>query len=170
MNKATKICIALITAAVFASALIGCEEDDICADSEVVTPRLVIRFMDIDDRQEINDVVGLQVTHVTTENDTLTVFNTPTTTDSLGVALLTSTQLTTYAFTTNTDGDSSLELTDTIQFRYQTEFEYVSRACGFRSIYTSLNITNLNNQWIQDIDVENQVIENEETAHVRFFH
>ncbi|MDN3492132.1 DUF6452 family protein [Winogradskyella bathintestinalis] len=64
---------------------------------------------------------------------------------------------------------------DIIEIKYITEFVYVSRACGYKSIFTQLSISSVtdNDPWIaniiNDVVTEN-IVENEDTTHVRIFH
>ena len=69
--------------------------------------------------------------------------------------------------TTNTDGN-----TDSITFTYQRDNIYINRACAFKTIYKNL-ITQLEieeNNWINEIEVNTLIIENEENTHVTIFH
>ena len=70
---------------------------------------------------------------------------------------------------TDTSTDSNI---DVIELTYTTEFVYVSRACGYKSIFNSLAITkdvDLDN-WISSIEIVETTVENENTIHVRILH
>ncbi|MFC0604851.1 DUF6452 family protein [Winogradskyella pulchriflava] len=62
--------------------------------------------------------------------------------------------------------------TDIIEITYNTEFEYVSRACGYKSIFELLNITldTGGDTWIDNIEIVETTINNENTVHVNIFH
>ncbi|WP_179020158.1 DUF6452 family protein [Winogradskyella forsetii] len=65
---------------------------------------------------------------------------------------------------------------DILVISYSTEFVYVSRACGYKSIFTELNVTSESNDsepWIANIIIEESIentVENENTTHVRIYH
>ena len=64
---------------------------------------------------------------------------------------------------------------DIITITYNTEQEYVSRACGFKTVFKNVLITlddTDTDRWIdliQSVD-DNQTIEDETTTHFNFFH
>ena len=61
---------------------------------------------------------------------------------------------------------------DILEISYQPEFVYVSRACGYKSIFNDVGIVLEpgTEAWISDIEVDITKIENENTVHVRIFH
>ena len=61
---------------------------------------------------------------------------------------------------------------DIIEISYTPQFQYVSRACGFKSIFTDLSISvdNDDDTWISSIDIIESTVENENTVHVHIFH
>ena len=63
---------------------------------------------------------------------------------------------------------------DIITIEYVTEEVYVSRACGFKTVFKNIRITVADDgdRWIQNyrsVD-DNQIVENEDAPHFRLFH
>ncbi|WP_178984981.1 DUF6452 family protein [Winogradskyella helgolandensis] len=64
---------------------------------------------------------------------------------------------------------------DIIEISYNTEFVYVSRACGYKSNFNSLGVARISDddQWITNIEIEETTqssIQDENTTHVRIYH
>jgi hypothetical protein len=61
---------------------------------------------------------------------------------------------------------------DIIEISYTPEFVYVSRACGYKSTFNSLDVNEDNDgdNWIRSIEIVETTLENENTVHVRIFH
>ena len=66
---------------------------------------------------------------------------------------------------------------DILEITYVSEFVYVSRACGFKSVFTQLRISIIDdgNNWIQSFDFpdtteNNIIVENENATHLQLFH
>jgi hypothetical protein len=73
----------------------------------------------------------------------------------------------------NTTTDSNIDI---LEITYKSKFVYVSRACGYKSVFTELNMSlegGIDGEWISNIVIEETLdatIENENTVHVRIFH
>ncbi len=133
---------------------ISCEKDDICVES--VTPKLIIRFYDNNNPTETKTVSSLTVT-----SGNNTIINEQST-DSIAIPLDVNNLQTVYTLTNDmTD--------DTLTISYGINEVYVSRSCGFIANYNQLTTNNTSN-WIQDIQVISQTIENENQAHVQIRH
>ena len=145
----------LVTFFVLIILLGACEKDDICV--ETLTPKLIIRFYDVNNPTETKDVSSLTVT---SEGNTLINQQT---TDSITLPLDVNNLQTSYTFTSN-----SLE--DILTVTYGIDEIYVSRSCGFIANYNSLSINPNTNNWVQVIDIQSTTIENENTAHVQIRH
>lgn len=151
----------------------SCEKDDICVDGD--TPLLVIGFFDIQDTTAAKDVPSLRVKEVILD----TVVNTITdrsSLDSIGVPLRSDASQTIFAFINNSadDADTGEETgnIDSLTISYSTREAFVSRACGFVMNYDGLTITlpESANNWIQDISIVQQTIENSNNIHVKIFY
>jgi len=152
----------------------GCEPDDICAASTPTTPNLIIRFYDILNQDSKKNVFNLKVQGLGNDNP-LTDYNVVTT-DSIVLPLKTNAATTQYSLHkeySNVDGviDGN---EDIITINYSTEQVYVSRACGYKTIFknVTLTINNDGDNWIQSKESinDNQSVEDEKAAHFKLFH
>ncbi|MBK0368868.1 DUF6452 family protein [Flavobacterium agrisoli] len=168
----------------FTFALSGCEKDDICDANTPTTPRLIIEFYDINNPDLLKTVTNLKVIGQGMSEGI--VFNETATDDSkyrtnassIAIPLKTNEDTCTYSFILN-DGNSNPALIneDIITFNYSRRDEYVSRACGFKTVY-ELNSSNpfvqtdgVNNDgsWMQIVELVEPNIENENEAHFKVF-
>lgn len=172
---------------------INCERDDICPAATPTTPRLLIEFYDVTSTDDLKNVPRLTVygEDLFLENGTLVppetasnstiVFNAND--NAIELPLIVNNEgditTTTYVLERDTnlrlDEDTTTESNiDIINISYTTEFIYVSRACGYKSIFNNLDIEididNDTDQWINNIIIDEITVENEDTIHVRIFH
>jgi len=154
----------------------GCEPDDICPESTPTTPNLIIRFYDISNQESKKNVFGLRVQGVGNDNP-LTNYNVVNT-DSIVLPLKTEGNSTAYALhkeyeyvddVTPPKGNE-----DIITINYSTEQVYVSRACGYKTVFknVTLTINNDSDNWIQSKESlnDNQSVEDETAAHFKLYH
>jgi hypothetical protein len=148
----------------------GCEKDDICDEATPTTPKVVIEFYDIVTPTTLKNVTNLKITATgfTSELKYNAV-------SKITVPLKTFTDVAALNFNLNGSIDpTSDDNLDEVIFNYTRKTEYVSRACGFKTIYT-LNTTNPvvvtadGNNWIQNIIVSQPNIENENETHVKIY-
>ena len=177
------------------SIYISCERDDICAESTSTTPRLIIEFYDDLDPEVLKSVTRLTVYGeglITDENGNeiepesasskTIVFNQNVNTVSLPLLIGEEDQSITTRYILEKDtnlridetGDSNLDI---LEISYTPKFQYVSRACGFKSIFTNLtvNIVSDGDNWITSASlspaiIETQTLENENDVHVYLYH
>lgn len=147
---------------------LACEKDDICIDP--ITPNLIIRLYDITDGTTVKSVANLQIKNI--DIDSLFNENIPAA-DSITIPLNSNQDSTTYVFTINSN-DVDLINSDTLKISYTREAIFVSRSCGFKTVFKNVNLslTSDTNNWIQSvifIDTKN-TIENETKAHVKILH
>lgn len=158
----------------------GCEKDDICDANTATTPRLVIEFYD--------NALVLPTTKAVTKlkavADGMTegvIFNSAVTDDTK--YLTTSKKIylplkggandfaTTYALTLNS-GVAGSENTDIVTFTYNHNNVFVSRACGYKTLFDLTN-TNTNiltpdsDNWIKDISIYKANLESENEVHIK---
>jgi hypothetical protein len=162
----------------------GCEKDDICDANTPTTPRLVIGFYDY-----LNPSVLKNVTNLKVVSEGMTdgiIFNTSATDDSkyltngstISIPLKTDQDMTSYSFTLNSgNANPALVSKDNIKFDYTRNDVFVSRACGFKTLFT-LNTSNPythtgaavpDEKWIKYISVEKSNIDNENDTHIKIF-
>jgi hypothetical protein len=150
----------------------GCEKDEICLKEN--TPNLIIRFYDFDNPDEPKKVTKLKVVIEGIDgdykNETIKVL-----TDSIAIPIYAGNDLTKYTFILNgSDEDETDDNADNFQMVYTREDIYVSRSCGFRTIFHDavLHLEPDANNWIRSIKgmTEPLNIENEQSKHVKIFH
>jgi len=164
--------IALITAMlVYVS---SCEKDDICVEGD--TPLLVVGFYDIEDTTATKEVPSLRIKEVILDESVNTFTDRSDNLDSIGIPLRGDAISTQFAFITNSadDGETGEEIgsIDTLTVSYTTNEAFVSRACGFVINYEGVSVTlpESAENWIQDIRIVQQNIENSNNVHVKIFH
>lgn len=137
-------------------AILSCEKDDICL--EETTPNLIIRFYDNDLQTEFKQVSGLTVWA-----DGMDTIYLNQTLDSIVIPLDLTKDNTLYKFSAN-------EIEDEINFSYSRDDVYVSRSCGYKTIFENIQIDSNTSNWIQNISINNSIIDNETSAHISIFH
>ena len=167
----------------FTFGLSSCEKDDICDGNTPTTPRLILSFYDI-----TNPSIRKSVTRLKVIGEGLTdgiVFNKNgideekylTSGDSIAIPLKTDEDTATFTFILNSGSvNTALTNTDKIKFNYTRQNVFVSRACGFKTIY-KLNIqtpfektdSGSDGLWLQEVQVQNPNIEFENETHVKIY-
>ena len=174
--------VALLLIVLFSSS--SCEKDDICDANTPTTPRLIIEFYDINNSSVLKNVTDLKV--LGEGNEEAIIFN-PTATDyrkyttsgtKIALPLKINDQTTTYTFILNSENSNTALIdTDKVTFNYSREDVFVSRACGFKTLF-QLSPTNAvvqtaipatKEKWMQYISVEKSNIENENDTHIKVF-
>lgn len=169
MGKTARILFCLLILVSFSN----CEKDDICVDGD--TPLLVLGFFDISDAAASKDVPSLRIQAVGLEAPP-TTFTDRSAQDSIGIPLRVNTTSTQFVLINNsaTDSDSGLETgnSDTLTFNYSVVERFVSRGCGFIANFDEIvpELTTDDNNWIQNVTVENSSIANSSAIHVKIFH
>ncbi|OIQ15379.1 MAG: hypothetical protein BM557_11465 [Flavobacterium sp. MedPE-SWcel] len=174
-----RIIVSVVFAIIASCYLWSCEKDDICADGTPVTPSLIISMYNKDNQTEKkqgNIQYYMDVDGVVNEIG-------PTVTDSLVVPLRTDAEVVKWGFTliTSAAGGGTNENTDFLEFKYTHDEIYVSRACGYKSLfYLNEDTTGglnpeltdndpADNLWIEDVVVIRSNIEDENSAHVKIY-
>ncbi len=148
----------IILSVVFLMTLLSCEKDDICV--EEVTPKLIIRFYNDEDRSQLKELSNTYVWAV--GKDSITDYsNEPL--DSIALPLNIAENITKYVIENNA-------IRDTVEFNYSRNDIFVSRSCGYKTIFDNLAVGNTTNLWIKDTEIINSTIENETTTHINIYH
>lgn len=162
---------------------LGCEPDDICPESTPTTPNVIIRFYDVLIQENKKNVFGLRIQGVGNDNP-LTNYNVVTT-DSIMLPLKTDAISTSFSLhkeytydNNDTPDDTGDDIIggneDVITINYTTEQVYVSRACGYKTIFKNVTLTIVSDSenWIQSKESlnDNQSVEDETSAHFKLFH
>ena len=147
--------------------MISCEKDDICIESEIGTPRIILSFYDKTNKTLKKPVENLLIKGVERE-DTLDIFSG----DSIAIPLRNNSNFSKYEFILNSGGENSNN--DTIQFEYSRYDLYINRACGFKSNYIlndpPAKLFNIDSPWIEQILKLKDTILNENNAHLAIYH
>lgn len=162
----------------------GCEKDDICDANTETTPRLVLTFYDINNPSVLKMVTQLKVMG---EGMTNGIIFSPsaigdakylTSGSTISIPLKVDQDITTYHLTFNSGNTNpALVFTDKIQINYTRTNVFVSRACGYKTIFALKPISPIvhtalpttTDKWIQYISVEKTKIENENETHLKIF-
>ncbi|MEK8179875.1 DUF6452 family protein [Flavobacterium buctense] len=150
----------------------GCEKDDICVDD--TTPRLIIEFYDDSNPANLKNVTSLEVTAVD-QTDSLKVFNGV---SVIELPLKSFEDMTKYSLVLNSNSTNPLVINeDFLQFDYTRENVFVSRACGYKTIYelnspSGVTLTDTATPdllWIRNISVQTTNIETENEVHIKIY-
>ncbi|MQP23734.1 hypothetical protein GFJ94_01495 [Flavobacterium sp. LMO8] len=166
MKKLVFITLSLLLAVSFWN----CEKDDICAEGTPVTPRLIIEFYDATNPSVLKNITNLGIIEPTFTQGF--PFNGV---SKIQVPLRTTADITTLNFIQNgSDTDSANDNIDLITFNYERINEYVSRACGYKTLFylndiNPIELTADGNNWIQNIEVMQPNIETENEVHVKIY-
>ena len=162
----------LFLALVIANLFWGCEKDDICEDGTPTTPRLIIEFY-----KNSNPTIKENVTDLAVVNESLTPADTL---DFDGVSkveipLKTTEDITKYSFILDSNNPIlSLRNSDKFEITYTRKDLFISRACGYKTVFTITN-TNTNmvlpdaNNWVKQVEIKQHNILNEDEIHVKIF-
>ncbi|MCC4213372.1 DUF6452 family protein [Leeuwenhoekiella parthenopeia] len=147
----------------------SCERDDICAASTPTTPGLTIGFRSNENTLEAKplnlDVYNIDRTKVIQFRNA----------SSISIPLRTDTTTTVFLFEKNPgnpDANEDPEDIDTLIINYTPQEVFISRACGYKVIFTNLEIRPRPGatRWIDDININLRTVENEDTTQVYISH
>lgn len=164
----------------------SCEKDDICSEATATTPHLIIRFYDINNQDNTKQVRQLEIKGL--DDNEIPVEGNPilarTNTDSIllplrfqeeGVITTTRFELKKDAdFGDNENPNNDFNI-DILEVRYTPEFIYVSRACGYKSIFDIGTTGGISrdmddSNWITNFEILNETIDNENAAQIIIYH
>jgi hypothetical protein len=161
-----KIVLLLLLTITFSS----CEKDDICA--EETTPRLVLEFYDISNPSNLKNVLNLKVT-----GEGQSELGTYNGVNKVELPLDIINDTTKYSLILNSVSSTGSN-EDSLQFNYIHQNVFVSRACGYKTIF-ELNATpngviktdavTPDGFWIQDINIVTTNIETENETHIKIY-
>ncbi|WP_228851652.1 DUF6452 family protein [Aegicerativicinus sediminis] len=154
----------------FIIVLYNCERDDICSSATPTTPHLIIRFFDIDNQDAGKTVNDLTIFG---EGSEIPIYNLADI-DSIALPLNIEGEgiSTTTKFQFIQDAANNPNI-DEIEVTYTPEFVYVSRACGYKSIFNDLQIRIISEgieNWVRLSEIIYSTVDNETEAHVYLFH
>jgi hypothetical protein len=153
--------------------LLSCEKDDICSADTPTTPQLVIEFYDA-----VNPTVLRTVTNLGIAEDgnpiLLGIF---TSVNKIKIPLKVTDDITKYRFIYNY-GSTNISIPineDKLEFDYTRNNVFVSRACGYKTLFTLTGNPALSdpvspaNLWIQSITVKQANILDENETHIKIY-
>lgn len=149
----------------------GCTKDDICPPDTATTANLVIAFNDIANPSNTKSV---NVLSVITDNDDAVEIISFENTDEIAIPLNTTSDTTKYLFKRSLLSSSdTINNIDKITFVYQRREDYVNRACGFKVEYFNIDPvleSEGTENWIQEIIVNRDIVNDENSAHITVLH
>lgn len=151
----------------------SCEKDDICDPNTPTTPRLIITFYDVNNPADLKNVNQLLVTGEGMSEP----YATFTGVSEVQLPLRTTEDVTQYRLTLNSN-DENNDNTDVLQFNYSRNSVYVSRACGYKTLFTldptAPAVLTDNPEpdalWINSIGIEQPEINNEDETHIAIYY
>lgn len=152
--------------------IIGCEKDEICLED--TTPHLIVRFYNQNIPDELKSVLNLKVNIEGIEgeykNETITVF-----TDSIAIPLMVTENKTIFILTLPGDEENDMEDNlDTMTLIYTQEDIFVSKSCGYKTVYhnAKVTVTQDDDNWIKFLEPTADPLEiiDENLAHVKIYH
>ncbi|WP_310558004.1 DUF6452 family protein [Flavobacterium sp.] len=173
---------ALLILIIFTSS--SCEKDDICDGDTPTTPRLIIDFYNVSNPTVRKDVTNLKVIGEGMTNGI--VFTAGATGEAqylangstISIPLKTDANATKYNFILNS-GNSNPTLIDidAITFNYSRNNVFVSRACGFKTVFTfetsnpfvHTSVPDTKEKWMKAIFIQKSNIDNENETHIKVY-
>ena len=121
---------------------LSCEKDDICIEEN--TPLLIIRFFDINNPNEYKKVIRLKVQIEGIDgdyiNETITQL-----TDSIAIPIKVTEDITRFKLILfGNDEDDTNDNEDVFDLNYTREDVFVSRSCGYKTLYYDVKTTLVN--------------------------
>jgi len=173
MNKYLVLFLIILT-------IYNCESDDICPESTLTTPRLIVTFYDEENPEERKNIESLGVYIV--KNNELILINeiNGINTDSIAIPLRDDESVSDFKFCKDfLEGITEIPSgsPNHVYFDYETNETFISRACGFINNYNlsvalpydpsdTPGFTN----WISEIIILNDSVTNENQSHVKILH
>jgi len=173
----------IIPILLIAALSISCERDDICSGATRTTPRLIIDLLDAENPDTKKNVFDLVVIGV--DNDDFLPDYIFQDVDDLILPLRTDDNTTEYILvkeaivndngTPDDDTDDFVDGNqDRITLNYSREQVFVSRACGFKTIFKNVTLTIVQDgdNWMLSREplTDNQSVEDETTTHFNISH
>ena len=160
--------------------LYNCESDDICPESTLTTPRLVVTFYDVDNPELKKNIESLGVYIVKNSELILLSEINGINTDSIAIPLRDDESVSNFKFCKDFSEDSTVipsGLPNHVYLNYEINENFISRACGFINNYNlsvALPYNPLdapgNQNWISDVIILNNSVTNENQSHVKILH
>ena len=150
----------------------SCERDEICL--EEITPKLIIRFYNENIPNEFKSVIRLKVNIEGIDgdysNETITAL-----TDSIAIPLQVTDNKTRFILTLQgNESEGTEDNLDTISLIYTQEDVFISRACGYKTIFNEAgaSLTDDDDNWIKGLETKKDPLQiiDENAAHIKIYH
>lgn len=157
----------LIAIFLVASFFWNCEKDDICDQNTSTTPRLIIHFYDAANPTLEKNITNLKATGTGSTEDPF-VF---TGVSEIELPLKTTEDTTTYSLIINSTS-TTFDNEDFLTFHYARNEIFVSRACGYKTVFQLDPTTpfvqdvTADGVWMQTIQVTQPNVQNEDEVHI----
>ena len=173
MNKYLVLFLIILT-------IYNCESDDICPESTLTTPRLVVTFYDEDNPEERKNIESLGV-YIVKNNELMLISEiNGINTDSIAIPLRDDESVSNFKLCKDFSEDIAVipsGLPNHLYVDYEINEKFISRACGFINNYNlslalpydPLNTPSPTN-WISDVIILNDSVNNENQSHVKILH
>ena len=151
---------------------LSCERDEICL--EEITPKLIIRFYNENIPNEFKSVIRIKVNIEGIDgdysNETITAL-----TDSIAIPLQVTDNKTRFILTLQgNESEGTEDNLDTISLIYTQEDVFISRACGYKTIFNEAgaNLTDDDDNWIKGLETKKDPLQiiDENAAHIKIYH
>ena len=147
--------------------LLNCEQDDICIESVIESPDLIILMLDKNNIEIRKNPSNFLIRAI--DSDSIYQMNAS---DSLALPLNIKKNSVLFEFILN-EGSEQQNI-DTLQINYMRIDNFINTACGYRSKYIlvekPLIILNRGNNWIQGFTILKDTISDEISAHLGILH
>lgn len=169
----------LVTGMLGSLAFTACQRDDICPASTLTTPQVRISFFDFEEREIPKPPTNLLIKISGTNSLDSVLYNRQNVAE-IRVPLRTNSNFTEYDFILNAAVFDSTSVdtignTDRVVFSYIRNEIYINRACGYKVNYLDLDaelipVEENNLNWIGEIDIVLDTIQNETDPHIFIYH
>jgi len=159
-----KICLGVI--ALFT--LVACEKDDLCDGGESETPNVIINLFDRLNSETPKPAVKIALF---TDNAKDSIFFKNQSKIEIPLKITGNETVWNVMLYDLNETNDTITKVDQIRFTYNPEALYVSKACGYKTIFHNFNATiptNLN--WIQSIYKLTSDVSNQDNAHIQLFY
>ena len=161
----------------------SCERDDLCPESTQTTARLVMEAYDVSIPDDSKNIFNLRIEGVDNDGNGIGALEDydVVSTSSIVLPLRTDQDYTVYKMHSNYSEDDEGNVTggneDIITITYIRDDVFVSRACGYKTVFSNVQIRIDaegidDDEWIQLILAENdnQTVDNESEVHFTLYH
>ena len=155
--------------------LIACEPDDVCSENTQTTSRLVIEFFDIGNLDNTKTVGGLFAIGLDVQGNELEIpGEVVSSREKIELPLNGKANQTQFKLYKNYSFVNDLVQgnSDVITVAYTTTPVYVSRACGYKNVYSiqGFSVETDSDPWMVNTEIIVSDVTNENETHVKIFH